>query len=222
MALRKNWLARRSPADAIRFLVSKVLPENSSRRGTIAACERSLRRLQTDWLDLYLLHWRGTIPLEETLLGFEHLLQSGLIRYWGVSNFDEPDVQEILPLPGGAAVATNQVLYNLSRRGIEWDLLPWCQQRGIPIMAYSPIEQGRLLHHVALRTVGERHDATPAQVALAWVISHDGVNAIPRASRSDHVREIRAAANIQLSNEDLEFLDSAFPPPASKRPLEML
>jgi diketogulonate reductase-like aldo/keto reductase len=204
------------------FLVSKVLPENATRRGTIAACEGSLRRLRTDRLDLYLLHWRGTIPLEETLSGFDHLLQAGLIRYWGVSNFDEPDMQELWSLPGGTAVATNQVLYNLSRRGIEWDLLPWCQQRGIPIMAYSPIEQGRLLHHVALRTVGERHDATPAQVTLAWVIANDGVNAIPRASRSDHVRENRAAANIQFSHEDLALLDGAFAPPTSKRPLEVL
>lgn len=204
------------------FLVSKVLPENASRRGTIAACERSLRRLRTDRLDLYLLHWRGMIPLAETLAGFEHLLQAGWIRHWGVSNFDEADMQELWSLPGGSAVATNQVLYNLSRRGIEWDVLPWCRQRRIPIMAYSPIEQGRLLHHVALKTVGERHKATPAEVALAWVIAHDGVNAIPRASRTNHMRENRAAAGIQLSHEDLALLDGAFPPPTSKQPLEML
>jgi diketogulonate reductase-like aldo/keto reductase len=204
------------------FLVGKVLPENASRRGTIAACERSLRRLRTDRLDLYLLHWRGTIPLEDTLAGFRHLLQTGSIRYWGVSNFDEPDMRELWSLSGGTAAATNQVLYNLSRRGIEWDLLPSCQQRGLPVMAYSPIEQGRLLRHAALKTVGARHDATPAQVALAWVLAHEGVNAIPRAGDPNHVRENRAAAKIQLSQEDFGLLDVAFPPPSSKRPLEML
>lgn len=204
------------------FLVSKVLPENASRRGTIAACERSLRRLRSDRLDLYLLHWRGTIPLDETLSGFQHLQHAGLIRNWGVSNFDEPDMRELWALPGGAAAATNQVLYNLSRRGIEWDLLPWCQQRGLPIMAYSPVEQGRLFRHAALKTVADRHEATPAQVALAWVIRHDGVNAIPRAGDPNHVRDNRAAANIQLSHDDLALLDGAFPPPRSKRHLEML
>jgi diketogulonate reductase-like aldo/keto reductase len=150
------------------------------------------------------------------------LLQAGSIRYWGVSNFDEPDMRELWSLSGGTAAATNQVLYNPSRRGIEWDLLPWCQQHGLPVMAYSPIEQGRLLRHAALKNIGARHDATPAQVALAWVIAPDGVNAIPRASGSNHVRENRAAANIQLSQEEFALLDGAFPPPTSKRPLEML
>lgn len=204
------------------FLVSKVLPSHSTRSGTIAACERSLRRLGTDHLDLYLLHWRGNPPLEETLEGFTTLMNSGKIRYWGVSNFDPSDMQELVRIAGGAAVATNQVLYNLTRRGIEYDLLPWSRQRKIPIMAYSPIEQGRMLGHSELQRVATRHKATPAQIALAWLLRQDGLNAIPKASTPAHVRENRAALDLDLTEQDLAALDRAFPPPTRSQPLEML
>lgn len=204
------------------FLVTKVLPGNASRRGTIEACERSLRRLRTDRIDLYLLHWRGRYPLAETLEAFAELVRAGKIRYWGVSNFDTDDMAELTGLPGGAAVATNQVLYNLSRRGIEYDLLPWCRERRIPIMAYSPIEQGRILGNPALRRVAARHGATPAQVALAWLLRQKDVMVIPKAGRREHVRENRAALDLELTAEDLAELDRAFPPPTRKVPLEML
>ncbi len=204
------------------FIVTKVLPQNATRSGTVAACERSLRRLKTNQIDLYLLHWRESVPLEETLAGFQELVQADKIRYWGVSNFDISDMQELVNLPGGADVATDQVLYNLTRRGIEYDLLPWCVERSIPIMAYSPIEQGRMLHHAVLRRVAERHHATPAQVGLAWVLRQDKVIAIPRAGVPDHVRENRAALEVRLTQEDLAELDRAFPPPDGPRPLEML
>ncbi|MEA2454088.1 MAG: hypothetical protein QOI45_350 [Thermoleophilaceae bacterium] len=204
------------------FLVSKVLPHNATRRGTVAACERSLRRLGTDHLDVYLLHWRGSVPLAETLGGFQDLVRAGAIRNWGVSNFDRPDLTELLGLPGGNAVATNQVLYNLARRGIEYELLPWCRQLGIPIMAYSPIGQGRMLRHPALTEVAERHGATPAQVALAWVLRQDMVNAIPRAGTPEHVRDNSGALELHLDAHDLAALDHAFPPPAEPTPLEVI
>ncbi|MFL5627770.1 MAG: aldo/keto reductase [Ktedonobacteraceae bacterium] len=204
------------------FLVSKVLPDHATRRGTIAACEGSLRRLRTDRLDLYLLHWRGYLPLEETIKAFAALVRAGKIRYWGVSNFNVSDLEEVMDLPGGTDVATDQVLYNLTRRGIEYDLLPWCRERNIPIMAYSPIEQGRMLGHPVLRDVADRHGATPAQVALAWVLRQDGLNAIPRAGVPTHVRENRAALDLRLTEQDLATLDRAFPPPTGPRPLEML
>jgi diketogulonate reductase-like aldo/keto reductase len=203
------------------FLVTKVLPEHASLRGTIAACERSLRRLQTDRVDLYLLHWRASHPLEETLRAFESLVDQGKTRYWGVSNFDVDDMEELVALPGGERVATDQVLYNLSRRGVEWDLLPWCRRRGIPAMAYSPIEQGRLLSDTRVRAVAKRHGATPSQIALAWVM-RSGVIAIPRARSESHVHENRAALDIELTEEDLADLDAAFPPPSAKRPLETI
>jgi len=204
------------------FLVSKVLPQNAAHRGTVTACERSLRRLKTDRLDLYLLHWRESVPLEETLAGFEELVERGKIRNWGVSNFDTNDMEELTALPGGDAVATDQVLYNLSRRGIEFDLLPWCRERNIPVMAYSPIEQGKLLDDRTLKTVAQRHRATPAQVALAWVIRHPDVIAIPKAGSAEHVRENRAALELRLGKQDLAELDRAFPPPKRKQPLEMI
>jgi diketogulonate reductase-like aldo/keto reductase len=204
------------------FVVSKVLPHNASRTGTLNACERSLRRLQTDRIDLYLLHWRGRIPLQETISAFEELARAGKIRYWGVSNFDISDMKEVLSLPGGAVVATDQVLYNLTRRGIEYDLLPWCLQRKIPIMAYSPIEQGRALHYPALREMAERHGATPAQIALAWVLRQDKVVAIPRAGVPEHVQENRKALDLRLTTEDFSELDRAFPPPTGPQPLEMI
>jgi diketogulonate reductase-like aldo/keto reductase len=204
------------------FLVSKVLPENASRKGTVAACERSLGRLGTDRIDLYLLHWRGSPPLADTLAAFEELMRDGKIRYWGVSNFDADDMEELFALPGGEKCACNQVLYNLTRRGIEFDLMPLCRERGIPVMAYSPIEQSRMLNHAALKTVGARHDATPAQVALAWLVRQDGMIAIPKAASEKHLRENRAATDVVLSADDLADLDKAFPPPKRKRSLEML
>ena len=204
------------------FLVSKVLPDNATRRGTIAACERSLGRLKTDGLDLYLLHWRGAPPLEETLEAFGELLQAGKIHHWGVSNFDLSDMEELTGLVGGPAVQTDQVLFNLTRRGIEYDLLPWCRERSLPIMAYSPIEQGRMLREPTLKEVAARHGATPAQAALTWLLQQDGVIAIPRAGTDEHVRENRAALDFRLTKTDLADLDRAFPPPTAKRPLEML
>jgi diketogulonate reductase-like aldo/keto reductase len=204
------------------FLVSKVLPHNASRAGTIEACEQSLRRLGTDRIDLYLLHWRGNVPLAQTLEAFEHLLRAGKIRHWGVSNFDVDDMQELDGVGADPAVATDQVLYNLTRRGIEYDLLPWCRQRAIPVMAYSPLEQNRLLGKPELRRIADQYGATPAQVALAWVLRGDGVIAIPKAATPSHVEQNRRALDIVLSIEDLAALDRVFPPPARKRPLEMI
>lgn len=204
------------------FIVSKVLPENATRRGTIAACERSLKRMRTDRIELYLLHWRGSPPLEETLDAFFSLQRDGKIKSWGVSNFDTDDMEELESLKGGDGCASNQVLYNLTRRGIEYDLVPWCRERSIPIMAYSPIEQGRMLGHKALATVGARHKATPAQVALAWLLSQDGIIVIPKATNPAHVRENRAALDLKLTADDLAALDQAFPPPKRKQPLGML
>lgn len=204
------------------FLVSKVLPSNASRSGTIAACERSLRRLGTDCIDLYLLHWRGRTPFAETIAAFEALQDAGKIRYWGVSNMDVDDMREIARAPGGDAMATNQVLYNLTRRGIEYDLLPQAQERGLPLMAYSPIEQGRLTEFPEVQDIAERHSVTPAQVALAWVLRQEGVIAIPKASTPAHVRENRAALDLQLTAEDLDELDAMFPPPDGPESLEMI
>lgn len=204
------------------FLVSKVLPSHASREETIAACEGSLQRLGTDRIDLYLLHWRGQIPLAETIEAFEQLVSAGKIRHWGVSNLDPGDMQELVGASGGGAVQTNQVLYNLSRRGIEFDLLPWCRSRNIPIMAYSPIEQGRLLSHPALSAIAKAHNATPAQIALAWLLRQEGVIAIPKAGRMSHVEENRRALDVTLSDDDLAALDRAFPPPSGPTPLEML
>jgi diketogulonate reductase-like aldo/keto reductase len=204
------------------FLVSKVLPHHATRTGTIDACERSLARLGTDYLDLYLLHWRGSIPLEETLAGFADLVRMGKIRYWGVSNFDTADMEELLRLPGGSDVATNQVLYNLTRRGVEYDLLPWCEQRNIPVMAYSPVEQGRLLKDPVVMAIAALHNATPAQIALAWVLRQDRIIAIPKAGTPEHVKENRKALDIDLTEADLAELDRAFPPPTRKVPLEMI
>jgi len=205
------------------FLVSKALPNHASRRGVMAACEGSLRRLGVDQIDLYLLHWRGNIPLQETLDAFEALVAAGKIGDWGVSNFDVDDMEELIDLRGGDAVATNQVLYNLSRRGVEYDLLPWARKSGVPIMAYSPIEQGRLLRHPALAAVAARHaGATATQVALAWLLRQDGVCAIPQSGNAAHVRENKGALEIRLTSHDLADLDRAFPPPNRKQTLAML
>jgi diketogulonate reductase-like aldo/keto reductase len=203
------------------FIVSKVLPQNASLRGTITACERSLRRLRTDRIDLYLLHWRGGPPLAETLKAFEALMKDGKIRRWGVSNFDTDDMDELWSL-GGEACATNQVLYNLSRRGIEHDLVPACRARHVPIMAYSPIEQGRLLRHATLKEIAGRHNATPAQVALAWLLRQAGTIVIPKSASLARVRENSESVNVTLDAADLAALDRAFPPPTRPQPLDML
>ncbi|MBB4477647.1 aldo/keto reductase [Rhizobium etli] len=204
------------------FLVSKVYPWNASLRGTVDACERSLDRLGTDRIDLYLLHWRGNYPLAETVAAFEMLKASGKIGAWGVSNFDTDDMEELLSVPDGTNVAANQVLYNLTRRGIEYDLLPWCQSRGIPIMAYSPIEQGHILHHPELIHIAKAYQATPAQLALAFLLERDGVIVIPKTSNAERVAENRDCVSLEITDEDWQALDAAFPPPAKKKPLEML
>lgn len=204
------------------FLVSKVLPSNASGKGTIAACERSLRRLGTDCIDLYLLHWRGRTPFAETIAAFEALQDAGKIRHWGVSNMDVDDMQELARTRGGEAMAVNQVLYNLMRRGIEYDLLPQAQAAGLPLMAYSPIEQGRLMHYPELQEIADRHDATAAQIALAWVLRQQGVIVIPKASKQSHVQQNRAALDIKLTDDDLAELDAVFPPPDGPEPLEMI
>ena len=204
------------------FIVSKVLPNNASRRGTIAACERSLGRMKTDRIDLYLLHWRDSHPLRETVEAFEELKRAQKIRHWGVSNFDTDDMEELVALPGGKAVAANQVLYNLTRRGIEYELLPYCGQHKIPVMAYSPIEQGRMLGNATLKEIAARHKATPAQIALAFLLQQKGVIVIPKASSEQHVRENAAASGVALSADDLTALDRGFPPPKRPKTLEML
>ncbi|HEU4478359.1 MAG TPA: aldo/keto reductase [Pyrinomonadaceae bacterium] len=209
------------------FIVSKVYPHNATRRGAIEACARSLRRLKTGYIDLYLLHWREKVSLNETLEAFQSLKDAGDIRDYGVSNFDVDDMEEAYALPGGDGIATNQVLYNLPHRGIEWALLPWCQTRNIPIMAYSPIGQGgkeqkQILNHPTINTIAAQQSATPAQIALAWLLRQPELVVIPKASHPEHIRQNRAAHDIELSDQDIEELDKAFPPPDRKIPLEML
>ena len=203
------------------FLVSKAYPQNAGRARLVRACEASLTRLGTDRLDLYLLHWRGSVPLGETVAAMEALQAAGKIRHWGVSNLDTDDMAELVAANGQGCV-TDQILYNLSRRGPEHDLLPWLAEREVPAMAYSPVEQGRLLADPELVRVAATIGATPAQVALAWVLHHDGMIAIPKAGSVAHVRENRAAADLVLSPEDLATLDAAFPRPRARHPLEML
>ena len=205
------------------FLITKFYPQNATRERMRAACERSLKRLGTDRIDLYLLHWRGDVPLRETLAGFDELLAEGKIRYAGVSNFDVDDLDDLTRLKDGLRrIVTDQVLYNLLRRGIEESVLPWCRQRRRPIIAYSPLEEGLLSHraHPALAEVAERHNATAAQIALAWVIGHDDVIAIPKTSRVARVRENRGAADIRLTQRDRDALDESFPAPQARVPLE--
>ncbi len=204
------------------FLVSKVYPQNASAKGTIEACERSLKRLGTDCIDLYLLHWRGSHPLAETVSGFEKLKADGKIKDWGVSNFDTDDMEELFSVPDGKNCAANQVLYNLSRRGPEFDLLPWCQSHGVPIMAYSPIEQGRILSNHELIRIAKAYQATPAQVALAFLLERDGVMPIPKSSNPERVTKNRGATELEISDEDWATLDAEFPPPQKKIPLQML
>ena len=209
------------------FLVSKVYPHNATRRGAVKACAQSLKRLQIDYIDLYLLHWRGDVPLSETLAAFQLLKEKGEIRDYGVSNFDVADMEEAFGLPGGDEIGTNQVLYNLAYRGLEWELMPWCRERRIPIMAYSPVghnavEQKRIFGNPSLKSVAARHNITPAQVALAWLLRQPDIVAIPKASKPEHIRQNRAALEIELTEHDLQELDKGFPPPNRKVPLEML
>lgn len=204
------------------FIVTKVYPHNASREGAVAACERSLRRLGTDRIDLYLLHWRGSVPLAETLQAFVALQKAGKIRHYGVSNLDMADMKALWSLPGGPGVQTNQLLYNLSRRGIEWDLLPWLRERKVPVMAYSPMEQSRLLHHAGLARFARRHQMQPGQAALAWLLARDGVMAIPKTGHAQRLRENVAAADIELGGEQLAELDAIFRPPAGPAPLDMI
>lgn len=203
------------------FIVSKVLPYNASQRGAMDACERSLKRLKTDHIDLYLLHWRGSYPFAETLAAFDKLKQQGKIRHHGVSNFDRRDLEEWAALDGGAALAADQVLYHLANRGIEWDLVPWCRARGVAIMAYTPLGHGRMLADPGLAAIARRHRATAAQVTLAWLLARDGTIVIPKAAQPEHVRDNRKAADIVLSPEDLAAIDRVFPPPRRKSPLGM-
>jgi len=204
------------------FVVSKVLPQHATTDGVLAACESSLRRLQLDCIDLYLLHWRGGVPLADTVRGFEQLQRRGWIRQWGVSNFDVDDLRELATVPGGKGCAANQVYYSLSERGIEFDLLPWQQLHQMPLMAYSPVDQGALVDHPSLRAVAESHRATPAQVALAWVLRQPGVMAIPKSAHAVHLRHNWAAQDLRLSTSELAQIDRLFPPPRHKRPLAVL
>ena len=201
------------------LLVSKVLPSNASYRGTKLACERSLLKLGTEYIDLYLLHWKGRHPYEETVRAMTELQQEGKIRLWGVSNMDTADMERIVSLSGGSGCATDQVLYNLGDRGIEFDLMPWCAARRMPLMAYSPIGEGRLLRHPTLVEIARRHDVSPAQIALSWTMRQPGIIAIPKAGNVTHVEDNFRSLSIHLTGEDLHDLDTAFPAPARKIPL---
>jgi aldehyde reductase len=204
------------------FVVSKVYPHNASRQGTIAACERSLARLRTDRIDLYLLHWPGSIPIAETLEAFMALREAGKIRHFGVSNFDADDLAEAWDTPGGREIAANQLLYNLSRRGIEWDTLPVMRERNLPLMAYSPLEQSRLLKSRELTNFANAHGMTAAQAALRWLLSMDDVIVIPKTVQPDRLRENLAALENPLTADQLAELDRLFPPPSGPGPLEVL
>ena len=204
------------------FLVDKVLPSNASRRGVVAACERSLRRLKTDRIDLYLLHWRGNVPFSETVTGFMELQRAGKIRWYGVSNLDLGEMKELWAVAGGEAVQTNQLLYNLARRNLEWDLLPWLRRQRIPVMAYSPIEQGRLLEEPKLAGFARRQGLTPAEAALSWLLAKEDVIVIPKTSRRERLSENLGALDHPLTPPQLSELERLFPPPAGPHSLEML
>src|SRR5688572_19312884 len=203
------------------FIVTKVYPHNASRKGMPAACERSLKRLKTDCIDLYLLHWRGNVPFAETLEALLALQKAGKIRHYGVSNLDLGDMREWSKLPGGKDVAANQLLYNLTRRGIEWDLQPWLRERRVPVMAYSPIEQARLLRDAKLKKFAAAHGATPSQVALAWLLQK-GAIVIPKTGNRERLQENLGALELSLTESQLTELDRLFPPPKSAQPLDML
>jgi diketogulonate reductase-like aldo/keto reductase len=203
------------------FVVSKVLPQNAGEQDVVRACERSLARLQLDCIDLYLLHWPSSVPLVETVRGFELLERRGLIRHWGVSNFDMAALRQLSAVPGGAHCAANQVHYSLGARGAGFDLLPWQALKQMPLMAYSPLDQGELADHPALRPLAQKHRATPAQVALAWLLRQPGVMTIPKAASAVHLRHNWAAQDLQLDASDLAVLDRHFPAPRSSVPLSM-
>jgi diketogulonate reductase-like aldo/keto reductase len=215
-------------AEAIRgrrdevFLVTKVYPHNAAREDCIAACERSLKRLNTDRIDLYLLHWRGQVPLQDTIAAFLALQRAGKIRHFGISNFDLSAMQELWSVAGAGEVSSNQLLYNLARRGIEWDLVPWLRERHIPVMAYSPIEQGKLLRQAKLVEFAQRHDMTPAQAALGWLLSHEDVIVIPKTGSRERLKENLAALDKPLTPAQLRELEKLFPAPKRARPLDML
>ncbi|HEY8051014.1 MAG TPA: aldo/keto reductase [Ramlibacter sp.] len=204
------------------FLTSKVYPHNASLHAMPRSCEASLRRLRVEALDLYLLHWPGEVPIAETVDAFERLQRAGKIRHWGVSNFDIDAMQELRRTPGGGNAQVNQVLYNLGERGIEWDVLPWLRERRVPVMAYSPFDQGRLLRRRALAGFAREHGMTPAQAALAWLLSNDGVIAIPKTGQRKRLEENAGALAHSLSARQLRELDALFPPPAGPTPLAML
>jgi diketogulonate reductase-like aldo/keto reductase len=204
------------------FLVSKVYPHNATRRGAVAACERSLKRLKTDRLDLYLLHWHGSVPFDETMEAFATLQSAGKIRHYGVSNLDRDDLDELWSVAGGRNIRTDQVLYNLMRRGVEWDLLPWLRERRIPVMAYSPIEQARLVRDAKLGAFARRYGMTPAQAALAWLLKDEDVIVIPKSAHPERLKENLGALELRLSSEQLRELDRLFPPPSAPTRLEML
>ncbi len=203
------------------YVVSKVLPNNASYKGTLGACEKSLKRLNIDCIDLYLLHWSGSHPIEETLEGFQALVDAGKIKNYGVSNLDVEEMEAAWAAPGGNNIITNQVLYNLDRRGIEFDLLPWCNKKHIPVMAYSPLNQGSM-NSPALDKIAKRHGVSSYQIALAWVLAQENIIAIPKASKIDHLDQNRAAAEISLTSSDLDEIDASFPPPSRETPLEMI
>lgn len=204
------------------FLVSKFYPQHARQPEVIGACDRSLKRMRIDCIDLYLLHWRGNVPFQETLAGLVQLKEAGKIRHWGVSNFDVADMEEWVALPGGSDITTNQVLYNLKHRGIEADLQPWCRKRQIPLMAYSPIEQGAMLTHPTLIEIAARHQGTPAQIAMAWLLQQKDIMVIPKTSSLKHLNENLKALDINLAPQDLQDIDRAFPPPKAPVPLEMI
>ena len=204
------------------FIVSKVLPHNASFDGTIRACENSLQRMEIESIDLYLLHWPGNHPLESTVSAFEQLKTDGKIKHWGVSNFDTSDMQELYRIPEGKNCQINQVLYNLSRRGIEWDLLPWCRSKGLPIMAYSPIEQGRLLENKKLKALASKIGVSAAQLSIAWSIRKNDIITIPKASNLEHVSQNIDAWTIKLESAVLDELDKLFEPPVRKKGLDIL
>ena len=203
------------------FLVSKIYPHNAGRANTPVACERSLRRLGTDRIDLYLLHWRDRKPLAETMEAFQKLKAEGKIRHYGVSNLDTEDMDELWRTPGGPLTQVNQVYYNPAARGIEFDLLPWQRKQRVPIMAYSPVDQAKLAGDKTLAAIGKRHDATAAQIALAWGLRHPDSIVIPKAVKSEHIRQNVSALDIKLTPEDMAEIDKAFPPPKAKTRLEM-
>ena len=204
------------------FIVTKVLPTNASFKGVIESCEHSLKRLGLDFIDLYLLHWPSPIPLQETINAFRNLQLSGKIRYFGLSNFSTHEMAECYRCNGGEDLATNQILYNLSRRGVEWDLIPECKKRGVPIMAYSPLEQGRLEKLQVLSLLATRHGVKPLQIALAWVLAQENVIAIPKSVRPEHIDQNLESLDITLDSSDYLLLDQTFPKPTGPSPLEIL